>query len=677
MATFEVTGPDGSTYEIEVSEGVDPQDALQRFSQQLQSSAPQQDPAKAAADEEVAKERAESPGWENYISDVARNVVRGTPVGSYIDEARGAAAWLTGGDYQKAKEYELAQQRAADKSSWKTGLHMPFGLGEVTVGGLQKLVGGMASAPFLPIAAVSRGATMAGQALNYGLTGAGYGALYGAGEGDTAGERLGNAQQGGLIGLGLGGATPFVAGGMGAAARGIGRATQRVPRQLREFDKNAVKTAAEVVGEHQGRVPYRGQLGSLADRMDVARNEVSGIASMGGAPRRLIDQRIGQRNEGAKGRVRQTLDDNLGPAQSVLGSVDNTRKAASAVAGPAFRQFHSSPPPPPQVAQQIEPLLQAARAAGAVSKAERLMKSMQRDPADPTNYWMRLDYIKRVLQDSAKTAGQQGQRTQAKVFTDLSNQIMDAADTWLGQGNKAASIWAQARNPSRQALSFEEGTKLGSKTFGRQTPEQVRAERGRLTQEGQQGFDLAAREEVRNQLGRAPSMLTGERGPQDVRRMVSSDFGRDKLAMVTDPQRAGNITRNLDNEAAYRDTYNEVMRGSQTAQRRAVQERYNSGPGVTPTISRDIPSAILNQVNRGVRAIIGANSTAARMEKARQVADMLTRQGHSADTILAALREFSRGREARGRWAEGVEALVQAFVAGSRAPAIAGANSDR
>jgi hypothetical protein len=676
MPRYELEGPDGARYEVEAPEGMSEAEVLQSFLEQLQSSAPQQDPAKAAADEEVAKERAESPGWENYISDVARNVVRGTPVGSYIDEARGAAAWLTGGDYQKAKEYELAQQRAADKSSWKTGVKLPF-VGDVTVGGMQKLAGGIASAPFLPIAALSRGATVAGRALNYGLTGAGYGALYGAGEGDTARERVGNAQQGGLIGLGLGAATPVVAGAAGAAARGIGRATQRVPRQLREFDKNAVKTAADVVGEHQGRVPYRGRRGSLADRIDVARNEVSGIASMGGAPRRLINQRIGQRNEGAKARVRQTLDDNLGPAYSVIGSVEATRSAANSVAGPAFRQFHSSPPPPPQVAQQIEPLLEAARAAGAVSKAERLMRSMQRDPADPANYWMRLDYIKRVLQDSAKTAGQQGQRTQAKVFTDLSNQIMDAADTWLGQGNRAASIWAQARDPSRHALSFEEGTKLGSRTFGRQTPEQVAAERGRLTPGGQQGFDLAAREEVRNQLGRAPSMLTGERGPQDVRRMVSSDFGRDKLAMVTDPQRAGNITRSLDNEAAYRDTYNEVMRGSQTAQRRAVQERYNSGPGVTPALSRDLPSAALGLLNRGVRAIIGANSTAAKMEKARQVADMLTRQGHSADAILTALREYSRGREARGQVAEAVETLAQAFVAGSRAPAIAGASSDK
>jgi hypothetical protein len=60
-------------------DGMSEDEVLQSFLEQLQSSAPQQDPAKAAADEEVAKERAESPGWENYISDVARNVVRGTP----------------------------------------------------------------------------------------------------------------------------------------------------------------------------------------------------------------------------------------------------------------------------------------------------------------------------------------------------------------------------------------------------------------------------------------------------------------------------------------------------------------------------------------------------------------------------------------------------------------------
>jgi hypothetical protein len=675
MATFEVTGPDGSTYEIEVPEGVDPQDVLQRFSQQLQGSAPQQDPAKAAADEEVAKERAESPGWENYISDVARNVVRGTPVGSYIDEARGAAAWLTGGDYQKAKEYELAQQRAADKSSWKTGVKLPF-VGDVTVGGMQKLAGGIASAPFLPIAALSRGATVAGKALNYGLTGAGYGALYGAGEGDTARERMGNAQQGGLIGLGLGAATPVVAGAAGAAARGIGRATQRVPRQLREFDKNAVKTAADVVGEHHGRVPYRGQRGSLADRMDVARNEVSGIASMGGAPRRLIDQRIGQRNQGAKSRVRQTLDDNLGPAQSVLGRTENALKTSRAAADPAYERFYAMPPPTPQFMDQIAPLLRRVPDA-AWKEAKNLMELDGLAPQAQQNFWRQLDYIKRALEDLPANPQAGIGRTRAGKLRNLSKEIKTQADTWLGGGDRTKSPWFVARSTARSGLQFEKGTELGAKTFSRQTPEQVTAERGRLTQDGQQGFDLAAREEVRNQLGRAPSMLTGERGPQDVRRMVSSDFGRDKLAMVTDPQRAGNITRSLDNEAAYRDTYNEVMRGSQTAQRRAVQERYNSGPGVTPALSRDLPSAALGLLNRGVRAIIGANSTAARMEKARQVADMLTRQGHSADAILTALREFSRGREARGQVAEAVETLAQAFVAGSRAPAISGANSDR
>jgi hypothetical protein len=69
---------------------------------------------------------------------------------------------------------------------------------------------------------------------------------------------------------------------MGAAARGIGRATQQVPRQLREFDKNAVKTAADVVGEHTGGVPYRGQRDRSRDRMDVARNEFPALRAWAG-----------------------------------------------------------------------------------------------------------------------------------------------------------------------------------------------------------------------------------------------------------------------------------------------------------------------------------------------------------------------------------------------------------
>jgi hypothetical protein len=150
---------------------------------------------RAWADQWVKADR--QGGVIQSATDIVRQTTRGTPVGSFLDEANALTAsaqhklGLGGAPYEEAVAYQRALDRAVDTDTGGTGTAL-------------KIAGGIASAPVSPIAQVSRVPGAMGAAINVGVSGAGYGAAYGLGEGETTGERLQNAAIGGGLGLAIG-----------------------------------------------------------------------------------------------------------------------------------------------------------------------------------------------------------------------------------------------------------------------------------------------------------------------------------------------------------------------------------------------------------------------------------------------------------------------------------------
>ena len=199
MAVFELQGPDGKLFEVEAP---DAQSAVAAFQKMPQTTQKPVDPMKQRALDQVSAERKASP-MMTAVDDTVRNLARGTGIGSFLDEANAATAsilpeMLGGRPYDEALAYQRAKNELADKESTVVG-KLPV-IGDVTVGGLTKLAGGIASAPVTPMARVFQGATLAPRVGNAALTGAGYGALYGAGEGEGMADRATDAAMGAAIG---------------------------------------------------------------------------------------------------------------------------------------------------------------------------------------------------------------------------------------------------------------------------------------------------------------------------------------------------------------------------------------------------------------------------------------------------------------------------------------------
>ena len=212
MAKFRITGPDGKAYDVEAPNGTSPEEVfrvIQGGSASAEPPAPaqpigqsidydaqeadvraaikvlpssmRQKAMKEWSSRRVASERKGAGGMQTAY-DVGRNLIRGTPVGSWLDEGVAGAKSLAGGDYEENVALERARNDAADSSATKLG-SFPI-IGDFTTAGVTKLAGGIASAPFTPFLRAAQGAAMLPRMGAAALTGAGYGTVYGAGEGE-------------------------------------------------------------------------------------------------------------------------------------------------------------------------------------------------------------------------------------------------------------------------------------------------------------------------------------------------------------------------------------------------------------------------------------------------------------------------------------------------------------
>lgn len=195
MPKYQVTGPDGATYEVEAPEGASEQDVMAY----VQSNAGKEKSAPPA-----------SRGPLGAVDDTMRSLASGMTFGfgDEIAAGLGAATGIGGkfGDYRG----NLQEQRKRDDDVMS---RMPI------TSMVAKMIGGVAS-PIAKGISASVGMARAPGYLNYAMQGAAGGALAGAGE-STEGNRMAGAGTGAAFGAALGAALPAAATGIAAAGRGI------------------------------------------------------------------------------------------------------------------------------------------------------------------------------------------------------------------------------------------------------------------------------------------------------------------------------------------------------------------------------------------------------------------------------------------------------------------------
>jgi hypothetical protein len=680
-----IQGPDGTKHVIEAPDGATPEQIMDFAAQQFAGSKPEaapappdtRSPAAMRADERVKKERGENRGFVQNVDDTVRNLARGTPIGSFMDEVsaygnaglNAMSGGMLGEPYEQGVEYQRAYDRAIDAESPKIG-QLPL-IGDVTAGGVTKLAGAVASAPFAPIARVFGGGSLLAGTGNAMATGAAYGGLYGAGEGSGA-ERLPNAMSGAAVGAVVGAPIPAIAAGVRNGVNAIANAARSVPAGVQPFGRGAVSRVSRAVGDDQltaanyaARSRELGPEGMLADMGPNLENQAGAIASQPGQGQRIVLDALRNRRDGAAGRIEGDVNAALGPARNLVQLEENVVGQSRAQANPHYEQFYQTTIP--QTAD-----LQAVMA----RVPQRVINAAQELASVDTNYaryaartgepnGIVYDLIKRASDDLAREAPG---TNQSRLYGDLSRDLRNAVDSALSPGQPQAGPWAVARSIAGDGMQFREGLEEGGAAFSRGTnPDQMAADLAGMSQIQRMGYNEGARGQVRDIMGNA-STTQGENGAAAARRALGSENARRKVQMIAG-QRADALIQRLEAETTFQNTNNSVSSNSRTAVRAAAQKEFPNAAdtsAATEVGRKSVSGVAMEAAYRIANALVGGALNANRVAVASDAARMLTAQGASRDAIARGLRDYARDRRLTGNAARAVEAVARRLLEAGR-----------
>lgn len=729
MAKYEVEAPDGGKYEVEMPDGLSPEqmrttleDTFAKMgikANRVDSTAgkfaatavapkypgldfagpvpqvraaiqamPEADRKGAFnewAKQYVAKERAGG-GIMQGVRDVGRNVARGSAVGSWLDEANAATAAKGDVSYDEAIAYQRATDAAIDKESTKLG-SLPL-IGDVTAGGVQKLIGGVLSAPISPMVNLMRGTTMFPRVVNAATNGAVYGGAYGAGEGDTSGERMVNATVGAGIGLGLGAAMPPI-------AEGVGRLMKRQAQPqgpLAGMNREAVGNVADDMrADRVSQIVPDGMLpeAMLADLGPNLQGHAGAIARRPGEGQTIVKDALGEtvahgRRGGAAQRITGAVDDALGPPQNLVEAEREITRQANQQARPYYQQFENTVIPWTPEINALQ--TRAMGAPGVVQQAERLMQVEGVRPPGP-DWAVRTgrdwDYIKRAIDDLANAAPYGS--NERRVYGNLSREIRETIDNML-VASEGASSWQQARGLAGVGKQFQEGIEQGQAAFQKIThPDQMRADlaamdrrpggvlmmNGEPVRPQREGFDQGARGAIRDIMGNQGTMF-GPTGDSAAMKTFGSDFARDKLRQVAGDQGADTILGRLGAEARYEQTRQAAVGNAVTAAMQQAMKRFDKTSAVDTALDPTV--GMLGTVKQFAKWTINKMTAGYLDERSRAVAvdaaRILTAQGPERDAYIRELTSYINRRDLSARQRGAATALLESIGVGARAPAI-------
>jgi hypothetical protein len=602
--------------------------------------------------------------------DKARQFVRGTPVGSWIDEIGAAIPGSgPGSSYAERLGFQRALDRYADDNSTKVG-SLPL-IGDVTTGGLTKLAGGVASAPFAPIA---RGASTLGSMVKGGLSAAGYGTLYGAGEGENASERVGNAATGAAIGGVLGAAAPPLARGFGNAVEALSNTLRPNPSELAGVSRKAVRNVLDDANADRlfepGAQSYRNQAARMGDEAMIAdmgsnlAEHAGGLATKPGISAEIA-RPIMNRSEGAMDRLTQAVSGAMGRPRSVPEMIDNLVAAGRRDAAPLYDQFYSTQIKP---TDRLVNLLQRVPRA-AYDKAQQIMHMEGLDPATVGNTGRMIDLIKRGLDDVAQGEVDQFRRTTntGRVYNNLARDLTAEVDSILSPRNPANSVWAQARKAAGDNKKLQEAFEAGQKAFGKGLSyDQMAHDMRGMSLPEQTLYRAGARTQIHEVMDSA-SNRSGPSGATAGMRTLGSTQADKKLRdLAVTPQAGENLSRVRDAEATFANTTDTVLKNSKTAVRTEQAKRYNLDANDSVTGHMTELGTLMVGVKKVVDTLAAGYINESRIKLATDAASMLVAQGARRDEIINGLIKFRNAQGITGAQRTAATVLVNRLIHGGR-----------
>jgi hypothetical protein len=603
------------------------------------------------------------------------------------------------GDFASRKKNTLAYQDALDQSRYSEESKIAtvplkkasFGLlddQDITTGTVERLAGNIAGGAGIGRAGVRAGDTVAGAGLRAfagvgGKTlpeqivrGAGSGALQGGVTGfntsraDTNLGTIVDTLQGSAIGLGVGGGSPVVGRGVSKTADVVGSLGRRIgeaagfikPLPAMPFDsmgRGARDYLAETMADpktiaqtRQGLQELGGQA-TLADISPEMLGVAQGAQAIPGQRGRVIDL-YKNRDLETGARLRQSLDSNLGKepdSDAIMRGLKQERQAMYPEYDAALQNSQ------PVDAMNVVAMIDAALPNSTASQSSRLMR-------------LRKELVKEVDIGGQKAIIPEGNAQKIhNVYKELGAELEKnkiaaggagvAEDLNFYDAQKGLSDALEAASSGfkdlnrRYARTFadEEAFNLGVKSFkkGGDSADTI------LTPKRYENLINEAKTATPNAV---PMIKQGQR--LKISQIVNDNVNdlsalRNSLGEMQDGNAqkfiktfgddAKKVLKDIDRENVFRDTKNQIVGGSRTANALGFKEfleKQNQGAGKIPRLGA-VEFAI-EGMNKALQKITETGNKARSSRFAGDLVDVATAQGVDAEKVLKALESLT-GRQ--------------------------------
>lgn len=554
------------------------------------------------------------------VDAAVRGAANGLTFGMADRFAAGGQA-LTGG----APSYSDALKSEVDKTTTaKRDFPISSTVGEVGGG----LVGGAGL--------VKSGATLAGRlgpgflprTIGYGAEGATYGAVHGAGNthSDNVGDYIANAASGaavgGPIGMGMGAAAPIVGATGRAAYKGTSAFFGPRVEGMGRGASSLLKGAAMADAPGLGNLGQMGEAAMLPDAGPAMLGLAQGAGTGTGPGRSALVDTLRSRDATTAQRLARTLNQNLGP------SPIPSRVEAGLSGDRAY------------MGQEYEPLIQNARAVntqnlantldastvnlrGPAQQAVQRVRQMLDIPGNPGN----LDpHPQALLSTRHAIDGMIASEANPAVIRELTlaRQAVDAELARAVPGIKAVD--AQIEESARQSGGLLRGSQVLDSGKEAIRPQELAAE---MTAAGQpQGqmvgpsatpfrMQQGARAEVDRVVGTnvhdLPALERTFKTPED--------WNYQKLATMFGDQQRDSVANVIAANRRFRDTYQKVVEGSQTAQRSASAKSMEGSEGGNVPLDTTLTGAGIGGINWLAKTLTGMSNETTRDQVGRFLAN--------------------------------------------------------
>jgi hypothetical protein len=485
------------------------------------------------------------------------------------------------------------------------------------------------TAALAPLGATALGARLLGMSGSLGSR-VGFGLASGGGItfGDalSRGDNVQDAAVKGLVGAGIGVALPA----LGAGAQKVFQAVTRsgVPRPVAQVSK-ALRREGIDAQTLPTRMADLGPEGMLADLGPNLTRQASTLASLPGRAQGIVRGRLTERAAGANQRVRDTLDNELGP--SPIPSLEKASiRAAQDALSPHYEAVlqRGQPVNVTSIAQNIAGNIQLLR--GEPQRVlERLLPMLNEHGTN------QLTTSPRVLFEVRKAIDGmfEGElTTQSRAVLTATRQRIDAELARAVPGIK--QVDGQFAELASQNAAIDRGGQVLSNGPEAPWPADLAAEVAGASQGVRQRLSQGTRALLERIVGNNANDV------QALNRLIKGegDWNRDRLVTLFGPERTDRIIRAIQNEITFSRTNNIVQQGPETAARLhggqelgEINMQVPAGTTWTGAIA-GAGAKVLNKVMNTDRSEINA-----------RIAELLTMRGLPPD-VESALRRAMQPR---------------------------------